>query len=276
MPKKELHFLWRYALHYLKNGFRNKTILFYPEYPLWETEIFKIVKLLHYNVTNNPRQPFDLVIRWEDTTFGKEIPFLHDLNRRVPVLNLGCTDISKQKVEAVFQEVFGYGTFVDPTLHVGTCVRKNDLNACHDGQVIQCPIREPEPGFIYQKLLNNLNHEQLAIDYRITIIGEAIPYMWLRYKPLDSRFSNTVRAILAQPEEVFTAAELDKLRQFCRQFGLHYGELDIIRHSEDGRIYVLDANNTPWSPAVSAGIPKAQLDWVLERSAEAFRNSYLR
>jgi Holliday junction resolvase-like predicted endonuclease len=99
--------------------------------------------------------------------------------------------------------------------------------------------------------------------------------MWLRYKSLDSRFTNTVRATLARPEEVFTNAELDKLRQFCRQFGLQYGELDIIRHAEDGRIYILDANNTPWSPAASAAIPKAQLDWVLQRSAEAFRDSYL-
>lgn len=34
----------------------------------------------------------------------------------------------------------------------------------------------------------------------------------------------------------------------CRIMGLDYGELDVLRDTEDGKLYVADVNNTPWDP----------------------------
>lgn len=273
--RKEMAFLLGYARRYFRHGFRSRNILFYPDYPLWETEIFKIAGLLDYNVTNNPRLPFDLVFAWEDTTHRRPVPALAQLAGKVPVFNVRCTDISKVKVEAVFRSVFGYSSFVDPTTGRGVAVQKSDLNARHDGRIIELPIANPEPGCVYQKLLNHVTDEGLAVDYRVPVFGAAIPFVVLRYKPLRTRFTQVVRAAVADTRDVFSAPELQKIRQFCRRLGLDYGELDVIRHQDDGRIYILDANNTPWSPPSSANIPPAERQRMLDASVAAFRQNFL-
>ena len=273
--KKELYFLSRYALLYLKNGFNNRSILFYPHFPLWETEIFKIIKSLDYNVTNNPHQKFDLVFNWEDTTFRKEYPLLKELSEHYPIINLRCRDISKQHVETVFQEVFGYGSFVDPTTHQGVCVQKNDLNAKHDGRLIQCPIKETQPGYIYQKLLSFEMDDNLVADYRIPIFGTIIPFLAIRYKQPATRFTHAVRVSVVDPTELLSKEELDNIRLFCQKIGLQYGELDMIRNKEDGRLYILDANNTPWSPPTTVELSKEHRQMMLRKGVEAFRHSFL-
>jgi hypothetical protein len=273
--KKEISFLYRYALRSLRYRLRSRTILFYPDYPLWETEIFKIAQLLDYNVTNNPRLRFDAVFHWEDTTLRRTDKRLEEITRKFPVINAGCTDISKERVEAVFSEVFGYSSFVDPVSFRGAAVRKSDTNGRHDGTIVSLPVATPEPGCVYQKLLNHVNDEGMAVDYRVPVFGRVIPYMTLRYKPLQSRFTKTTRATLADPQAVFSAAELEKIRLFCRRLGMDYGELDIIRDQEDGRMYILDANNTPWSPPPFVHICEQERQHMLNASILAFQNEFL-
>ena len=36
--------------------------------------------------------------------------------------------------------------------------------------------------------------------------------------------------------------------RFARALGIDYGELDILRDRDDGRIYIVDVNNTPFGP----------------------------
>ncbi|HEX8530189.1 MAG TPA: hypothetical protein VF646_09200 [Cytophagales bacterium] len=273
--RKEMAFLLGYARRYFRHGFRPRTLLFYPDYPLWETEIFKIARRLDYNVTNNPRLPFDLAFAWEDATRRRPVPELVQFAGRVPVVNARCTDISKTKVEAVFRSVFRYGSFVNPTTGRGLAVQKSDHNARHDGRIIELPIAGPEPGYVYQKLLNHVDAGGLAVDFRVTVFGAAIPYVTLRYKPLQTRFTNTVRATLADPGDIFSAVELQNIRHFCRRLGLDYGELDVIRHQDDGRLYILDANNTPWSPPLSVDIAPAERQRMLDAGVAAFRENFL-
>ncbi|QHT69441.1 hypothetical protein GXP67_23760 [Rhodocytophaga rosea] len=260
---------------YLKNGFSHKTILFYPQLPLWETEIFKIIKSLDYNITNNPHQKFDMVFNWEDITFRNEYPLLKELSKRYPIINYNCHDISKKRVEAVFQEIFGYSSFVDPTTHQGVCVQKNDLNAKHDGKIIQCPIKHIEPEYIYQKLLSFETADKLVADYRIPIFGSIIPFLVIRYKQPDTRFTKVVRVSVVDPTDLLSKEELENIRLFCQKIGLQYGELDMIRNKEDGRLYILDANNTPWSPPTSVELSKEQRQLMLRKGVEAFRHSFL-
>jgi hypothetical protein len=70
---------------------------------------------------------------------------LHELARDHWVVNLHCRDISKRHVEAVFSQVFGYSSLVDPTTYEGLCVCKNDSNAIADKELVRCPIKDPKP-----------------------------------------------------------------------------------------------------------------------------------
>jgi hypothetical protein len=42
--------------------------------------------------------------------------------------------------------------------------------------------------------------------------------------------------------------ECQDIIMYCRRIGLEYGEIDILRSDEDGKIYIIDVNNTPWWP----------------------------
>lgn len=50
------------------------------------------------------------------------------------------------------------------------------------------------------------------------------------------------------PADIFSAAELAQLLDFGARIGLEYGELDVLRDRDSGRIYVVDVNRTPYGP----------------------------
>jgi len=47
--------------------------------------------------------------------------------------------------------------------------------------------------------------------------------------------------------------ECQDIIMYCRRIGLEYGEIDILRSDDDGRIYIIDVNNTPWWPPNKLG-----------------------
>ena len=62
-------------------------------------------------------------------------------------------------------------------------------------------------------------------------------------------------------EDCFSPDEIDKLLRFCAAMNLDYGELDVLRHKADGRIYVVDVNTTP------DGHPLEQMDEPINRES---------
>jgi hypothetical protein len=272
---REMLYFTRRSYLFVKNRLQNKTILFYPDYPFRRAEIWKIIARTSYNATNNPNQHFDLVFHWQDTTLRTNDSFLAAISLQYPVINLRSVDIGKDTVEAVFSEVFGYSSLVDPLTYQGKCVKKTILNGKHDGKIIDCPVAQPEPGYIYQLLVDTVGPDQQALDYRVPVFKRNIPFMLLRYKHVQDRFDNTMLARLADPANIFSAEELDKIIAFCEKMGLEYGELDILRNQADGRIYIVDANNTPSSPPSFVPFDKTERRIMLQKSVEAFEQNFL-
>lgn len=269
---KELYFIYRYGAGLLGNRLRARTVLFYPEYPVHRTEINKLLHRLGYNVTNNPRLHCEYVFAWQDTTFRQPQPLLDELARRHKVLNLGCDDISKEKLDAVFSRVFGYSLAVDPTTYDGHCVRKSNINAQHDGAVVQCPIAAPEAGYVYQRLIDNRAGEDAAGDMRAPIYGDSIPLLYLRYRPLESRFHGDYLEQLCDTEEYLSPGEIGQVLRFARAMGLDYGTVDMLRDPADGRLYIVDVNNTPWDPDHRSA---ADCEEALVRGMAAFQDAFM-
>jgi len=67
--------------------------------------------------------------------------------------------------------------------------------------------------------------------------------------------------------------EVERLLQFCEAIGLDYGELAVLRDNGDGRIYVVDVNNTPDGPPND--LPDADAEVALQRMADAFTEEFL-
>lgn len=241
------YILRRFRLFFV-NGFKNRTILFYPDMPSKKAVAYKIMRRLNYNITNNRRQGHTVAIHWKDETLKR------DFNLKIPAevkVNFGCLDISKVKVDEVFKSIFGYSTFIDPLRHVGFFVQKSDENAKHDGVILKGPIQDYEvsSNHVYQIIIDNTVEGGLVLDYRIPVFKDLIPFVYKKYRPEEERFSNTnSRAEIVEVAEVFSDEEVSKILQFVNAMELDYGELDILRDNNSGLIYIIDVSTTPWGP----------------------------
>ncbi len=216
-------------------------ILFYPEKIYNCYTIFLICKKLDYEIVTDPKQHYDLAIAWHDTTF-RNLRYLENLH---DVINKDCNDISKEKVDEIFTNVFGYTSFVNPKTFVGKYVKKNNYNGLRDARILS-QTETKEEGFVYQKLINSELDDLLIEDLRIFIIKGKVVLLQRKTRFIDRRFgSSSFSAVNADYKEEFSKDEITKMELFCTQLGMEYGEMDIMREKTDGRMYIVDANNTP-------------------------------
>lgn len=213
----------------------------------------------------------DVVMHFEDATFSPN-PQPRNLKPGARVINFNCRDVSKSQVAKVFAETFGYSLAVDPGNHVGLAVEKSEINAAHDGAVIQCPA-PAQTGRVYQKLIEcraALNPD-LVEDLRTCTVGGKPACVFLKRRPVTKRFSNSnVEVKLARVDAIFSRAEQDQITAFTRGLGLDWGGLDVLRDRGDGRLYIVDANKTDMGPPIALALPeKVEATRML---AQAFRD----
>jgi len=251
-------------LHILVQSFRmvfidRKVILFHPDGTRPFHALHKVLQFLGYRVTFSTEHKIDLAIRWwlawDGNPFAPDKPFpalKSAYQNGVKVLNISCHDISKAKVNSVFEEIFGYSLSVDPHKYHGPCVAKSNWNALHKGRVIQCPTESQEEGVVYQKLIGNEVEDGLVEDMRVPVFGNRTPFVYLKYRSVGDRFVDrphtNKKATIAEVSDVLSENELNNIHRFSERIGLDYGELDVLRDKGDGRIYIVDANNTPAGP----------------------------
>jgi hypothetical protein len=115
----------------------------------------------------------------------------------------------------------------------------------------------------------------LCAGYPSTILKGEIPLCYLGYRSLDDRFGfKKVRVDIVETETVLSASEIEQITQFCAGIGLDYGELDALRNLDDGRIYIVDANNTPSGPQ-EPHTPEQAFD-VVGRLVDSFEKMFVR
>ncbi len=276
MPKRlleDLLFRIRFVYLYFKNNFENKTILFYPHYPSKRSTIHKITRHLGYNRTNNPKLNHEIVLHYEMQTFRKKRQYPTEIKTEMHIINRSCDDISKEHVEKNFQHTFGYGTFIDPLTYQGKAVKKNNINAMHDGEIIHCPIECKEGGYIYQKLINTQIDDNLVEELRITVIKYTPVLCQVKTRPEAVRFSRQIfSTYITNPDQTLSDTEIQKISKFCTNLGLEFGSLDILRDKDDGRIYIVDANNTPHGPKK---LTKEDAALAVQILSNAFKKEYL-
>ncbi len=250
-----------------------RTILFYPDLPKYYYVHYTIAHELGLDMHNNLERPYDLAMSFKDVTLRKADPAEEELLRKGRFINARARDISKEKVERVFSDVFGYGTFLDPRTFEGECVQKSNENAMHDGTVVQCP-REPEAGYIYQKLINNQDGDRVA-DLRVKVVGRNIPLMTYRTRSAFDRFDNTQTSTMVPTDDYLTHNEQRKILRFCEVMGIDFGALDCLRDRDDGKLYIVDANLTTGMPQPGVHLTREEFEVYVQKFAGAFRDAFL-
>ncbi len=260
-----------------------KRILFYPEGPLEFHALFKVLKFLGYQTSSDSRVKAHLAVKWwlafDGNPFApanSEPPGNVYGNGRIRVLNRHCNDISKNKINATFAEVFGYSLSVDPRRHHGKCVMKLNWNALHKGRTIECPVDAVDEDFVYQKLIRNETDDGQVEDMRVPVFDGCTPFVYLKYRTVKDRFIDRVhtntKATIAEVRDVLSDDELKNIHRFCAEIGMDIGEVDVLRDRDDGRIYIVDANNTPSGPP--SPISEAEGNIAVQRLARAFQEAF--
>lgn len=236
------YYAWRFALARLIRG-RSGSAYFTPERPLMTYSIWRICRELGLRVTDRPASDCVVAFSWEDVTVNRSPPTAPPFVAQRSI-NTRCVDIRKSTVEAASIAAFGYGLAVDPRTYVGPYVRKSEDNGAHDGTLVEGP-REPEPGFIYQRLVDNVVDGDWTEVLRVPVVGRRIPFIYLNYRGIGERFTRLDHQELRSTASLLTGQEIERILAFCELIGLEFGDLDVLRDGRDGQLHVVDANKTP-------------------------------
>ncbi|MGB2925878.1 MAG: hypothetical protein WBB82_11310 [Limnothrix sp.] len=224
------------------------TILFYPESPEPESVAAQLCSHLGYAISNNPTESFDVAFKYFDATFFSPA-MLDSLDPiRGDVVNSKSLDISKQAIADIFRVVFGYDLNIDPTEYEGKIVGKSNINALRDGEILDSPLLAIAPDTVYQKFIDSKTEtEDTFLEFVVPIHDQEIPFVYQQTRAVSARFERkNIRVDLKEPLDVFDKDELEKILGFAKNIGLECGEIDVLRDKNDGRIYVIDVENTPY------------------------------
>jgi hypothetical protein len=251
-------------------GHKRPTIAFYPDKPrpwyfIWPVMHVSGAKLIDDVSTA------DIVFQFDDSTeTDNAVPAVKDGARLV---NFGCQDVSKSTVAEVFERASGYTLKVDPTTHQGRMVEKSEMNAAHDGRVLEGPLDAPVEGKAYQLLIDNEIEGGLVEDLRCCLVGGRPTVVFRKRRPLERRFLNeNVEVLLDEPANCYTADEIAVIERFAAELGLDWGGVDVLRDRMSGRIYIVDANKTDMGPPVALKLA-AKLR-ATRRMAQAFAGAF--
>lgn len=230
--------------------------------------IWKIANLSGARLTNKDGAADAVYAHDDETQINGKRPWPTN------AINGRCLNIAKTKVEEVFASVFGYSARVDPRAHEGEMVEKSDRNATHDGHVVFGPLANVRNDAVYERLIDNTISKTRVEDLRACIVGNDIPFVYVKHRPIGQRFSNYNSHIEWRlPHQVFSGEEIRDIKQFAKGMCLDLGELDILRDKRSGLIYIVDVAKTPHSPSTQflsiGGIR------CMHRAAAAFRRQYL-
>lgn len=249
-------------------------VLFYPRLPGTQMMAWKLCCALGWAITGNPNRRADIVFRWDNSTFAEDDQQLARIAASGPVVNHACVDISKNRVNEVFEKAFGYPLGIDPRTYIGPCVEKSDENARHDGRIITCPIPTTREGWSYQRVIDNVRDDGRIMDIRIPVVARVIPFAYLRFRPVGRRFgSGNEEVAIGQLYDLLSQDEVHDVLRFCELLGLDYGELDVLRDRGDGRLYIVDANPTPWGPP--SGISRTDAQRAIAMLSAVFKSELL-
>ena len=160
--------------------------------PTEDYAISRVAADLGLRIVRSRRGEGVLTMAWYDVTF---VPPAAVASLPAPTLNARCLDISKSTVDRIWREVSGRGLSLDPLTTSGPMVVKSEENATHDGRIITGPIRERQPGFVYQRLVDTRVGDHFAY-LRPVILDGRIVLTYHKRQPLDDRFASNFLAHL--------------------------------------------------------------------------------
>jgi len=227
-------------------------VLVHPDWPSKRASIMAYADALGWAVTNRKdtivqhKGHVRIQLAFDDRTEKRQA--------QPGMWNGHCLDISKSTLDCHHRDVFGYGLAVDPTAHTGPMLEKSEGNAVHDGREILGPLTQNQVqlGKVYQRILDNRTEQGLFEDLRVVVIDGQLPVVYRKRKSEDVRYTNETAEVdlTKSPKSVLSEAEVAEILAITAKMCAEFAELDVLRDRQDGRIYCVDLNPTPYGPPV--------------------------
>lgn len=229
--------------HNERVGADASTVNFYPMLPEPRMQVSWMLRALRMRIGATPK-PGELTFAWETGTWFNERAL-----SRLPsdAINGRCIDVSKSRVDSVWEAVSGYSIAVDPTSWSELLVEKPEENGTHDGRLRRGPIPR-RTGFVYQRLVDT-RVDGVIHSTRPVIIGGSIPIVLAFTREGPNWFYGTNYCRATTAADAYSAREREQLLAFAAAIGMEFGELDVFRDHHSGLIYVIDANRTSFGPS---------------------------
>ena len=259
---------WRFW--HMAHGHRKPRIAFLPDTPRPWYFIWPVLHAAGAIIEKDPSRA-DVIFHFDDTTHC-EAKLPENIPSHAKLINFGCRDVSKTHVAEAFERVAGYSLAVDPRTFDGPMVEKSEINAAHDGRIIEGPM-EPIDGKTYQRLIDNRVSGGLVEDLRTTFVAGEPTIVFRKRRPQSRRFANEncdVSHML--PHTCFSSDEMAIIRNFAKEIGLDWGGVDVLRDATSKKIFIVDANKTDMGPPVA--LPLGQKLRSTRLMARAFSAAY--
>lgn len=250
-----------------------------PGRPGAPAQLGTIAAALGCELTGDPDRAEAIVFWQEDpaSAFHEPTAELLAISIERPVVNIGCTDVSKTTVARTFESISGTPFLVDPETHSGLAVEKPEGNGLRGGRIVECPTGRVA-GFSYQHLIDNLNQTgDRAVDIRPAIFGDEIPYAIYKERFLDNRLGTVLQPEivprLERVDELMSEEEQKMVLELSRRLGADWCEIDCCRDRETGILYPVDVNTTP---SYFTAFETEPFEELVRIQAEAFERVFIR
>ena len=243
-------------LSYLeKKGLPPLKVYIYGNYPHFEkATAYFMLRKAGVEFTNKFEGGKDIGWFWDARIeLDKKSKRVRELSHKLRFLNYFLIDTSKEFVAKSMQNFFGYTFQINPKTFNGYCVAKHNGNGTKSCFFLKCPIDADEifQDHCYQKIINfsSKTDPTTLYEIRLPIFKNIIPFCFFKTRNRGLRFTSKNRSMeICKALDHLSAEECQQILSYCRRIGLEYGEIDILRDDTDGKIYIIDVNNTPWWP----------------------------
>lgn len=258
----------------------NTKILFYPDKLRHHNKLRYVLEYLGIEWTHNVNDNWGTAVFWDFKTTRDKAFELDKYGRKV--INYDCVSAGKKYINLIFEKVFGYSFMVDPTEFKGSCLAKSIEQAAHNGKITQCPIDVADNTLIYQKIIDTRINERYIRDVRVPVFKDQIGCLFSKIRPFNQLVGGVNRRghkiiYHSSPDELLSKEEQGLLIEFCKQIPVEYCELDVLRSNFDGKIYVVDMNNTPSGGLfLVMGLEKRVTKKAIKEYSEMFYEKFLK
>ena len=235
-------------------------IYIYGNYPHFEkATAYFMLRKAGVNFVNKYDPHSDIGWFWDSQIkLDKKTDKMYDFSKNLRFINFFLKDTSKDFVAKSMEEHFGYTFKINPKTFNGYCIAKHNGNGTKSCFFLKCPINADEVfhDHCYQKIINYSSKSDSSTLYelRVPIFKNMIPFTFFKTRNKGLRFTSKNKSMDIVPATAhLSEQECQDIIMYCQKIGLEYGEIDILRSDDDGKIYIIDVNNTPWWPPNKLG-----------------------